>query len=223
LRISLADLAAHTSPDEVLGKDRATRLKNSIIRTSLAPLAAHASADGVFSKDSALALPGGSDGQSDLHPPSQQISDLCEEHLILGWRRGRWRRVLLFPHHTVDAADNEKQHESDDDEVDGDSDEGTVAHGGAGLLGSVVGRGLAGRGREPNEVVGEIEMMSLTSESTILPKATPMMTPMARSTTLPRIANFLNSWSIAASVLLSEYLQPHQLHKIRIAVEKTLE
>src|SRR6185312_10931618 len=36
-------------------------------------------------------------------------------------------------------------------------------------------------------------MMSLTSESTILPKAAPMITPTARSTTLPFIANFLNS------------------------------
>ena len=43
-------------------------------------------------------------------------------------------------------------------------------------------------------------MMSLTSESTILPKAAPMITPMARSTTLPRIANFLNSWSIVPSM-----------------------
>jgi hypothetical protein len=36
-------------------------------------------------------------------------------------------------------------------------------------------------------------MMSPTSESMILLKAAPMITPMARSTTLPRIANFLNS------------------------------
>ena len=33
-------------------------------------------------------------------------------------------------------------------------------------------------------------MMSFTSESMILLKAAPIMTPMARSTTLPRIANF---------------------------------
>src|SRR5277367_1171427 len=39
-------------------------------------------------------------------------------------------------------------------------------------------------------------MMSLTSELTIAPNAAPMMTPTARSTTLPRIANFLNSSSI---------------------------
>src|SRR6476620_7537178 len=36
-------------------------------------------------------------------------------------------------------------------------------------------------------------MMSLTSESTILPNAPPMMTPTARSTTLPLTANSLNS------------------------------
>src|SRR5437763_15344836 len=36
-------------------------------------------------------------------------------------------------------------------------------------------------------------MMSFTSESTILPKAAPMMTPTARSTTLPFNANSRNS------------------------------
>src|SRR5690606_32315008 len=39
---------------------------------------------------------------------------------------------------------------------------------------------------------------SPTSESTILPKAAPMITPMARSTTLPRNANCLNSLSMRA-------------------------
>ena len=34
---------------------------------------------------------------------------------------------------------------------------------------------------------------SFTSEPTILPKAAPITTPTARSTTLPRIANSLNS------------------------------
>src|SRR6476646_149615 len=42
-------------------------------------------------------------------------------------------------------------------------------------------------------------MMSVTSESTILPKAAPLITTMARSTTLPRNANFLNSWSMCIS------------------------
>src|SRR6187399_3064069 len=37
---------------------------------------------------------------------------------------------------------------------------------------------------------------SATSELTIAPNAAPMITPTARSTTLPRIANFLNSSSI---------------------------
>src|SRR5947207_527173 len=36
---------------------------------------------------------------------------------------------------------------------------------------------------------------SLTSEETILPNAAPMITPTARSTTLPRMANSLNSFS----------------------------
>ena len=36
-------------------------------------------------------------------------------------------------------------------------------------------------------------MMSLTSDVTILPKAAPMITPTAMSTTLPLMANSLNS------------------------------
>ena len=36
-------------------------------------------------------------------------------------------------------------------------------------------------------------MTSPTSEETILPKAAPMITPTARSTTLPFMANSLNS------------------------------
>src|SRR4029079_15926863 len=56
-------------------------------------------------------------------------------------------------------------------------------------------------------------MMSVTSESTILPKAAPMITPMARSTTLPRNANFLNSWSIVPS--LSGHAKPDQQSRYR--------
>src|SRR5215211_255826 len=52
-------------------------------------------------------------------------------------------------------------------------------------------------------------MMSLTIESMILPKAAPMMTPMARSTTLPRIANFLNSWSISTLRRLGTSTESH--------------
>src|SRR4051794_22191808 len=44
-------------------------------------------------------------------------------------------------------------------------------------------------------------MMSTTSELTIAPKAAPMITPMARLTTLPRNANFLNSSSMARPCL----------------------
>src|SRR5215831_4280058 len=39
-------------------------------------------------------------------------------------------------------------------------------------------------------------MMSPTSELTMAPNAAPMITPMARSTTLPRRANFLKSSSM---------------------------
>src|SRR5437660_11688729 len=44
-------------------------------------------------------------------------------------------------------------------------------------------------------------MISATRELTIAPNAAPMITPTARSTTLPRIANFLNSSSIGPSPL----------------------
>lgn len=39
---------------------------------------------------------------------------------------------------------------------------------------------------------------SLTRPSTILPNAAPMMTPIARSTTLPRMAKLRNSFSMAS-------------------------
>src|SRR5262249_58027559 len=41
--------------------------------------------------------------------------------------------------------------------------------------------------------------MSPTSELTMAPKAAPMITPIARSTALPRNANFLNSSSMRCS------------------------
>src|SRR4030081_2309340 len=46
--------------------------------------------------------------------------------------------------------------------------------------------------------------MSLTMEVTILPKAAPRTTPTARSTTLPRMANSLNSFSIPIDVPFSQ-------------------
>src|SRR5450631_3884997 len=47
-------------------------------------------------------------------------------------------------------------------------------------------------------------MMSPTSEFTIAPKAKPMMTPTARSTTLPFMANSRNSLSIQFPLFASE-------------------
>src|SRR5271170_247884 len=44
-------------------------------------------------------------------------------------------------------------------------------------------------------------MISPTSELTMAPKATPMMTPTARSTTLPFMANSRNSFSICKPFL----------------------
>ena len=48
-------------------------------------------------------------------------------------------------------------------------------------------------------------MMSLTMEDTILPKAPPMITATARSSTLPRRANSLNSLNMVF-ILLKNYL-----------------
>src|SRR5688572_27693869 len=42
-------------------------------------------------------------------------------------------------------------------------------------------------------------MMSFTREFTTPPKAAPIITPTARSRTLPRIANALNSWNMGTS------------------------
>src|SRR4051812_42409398 len=49
------------------------------------------------------------------------------------------------------------------------------------------------KSRPPTSVPTNGITMSLTSEATILPNAAPMMTPTARSTTLPFIANSRNS------------------------------
>src|SRR5690348_4654098 len=58
------------------------------------------------------------------------------------------------------------------------------------------------KSRPPNRRPTTGMMRSFTSESTILPNAAPMITPTARSTTLPRIANARNSLmnDISASV-----------------------
>ena len=47
---------------------------------------------------------------------------------------------------------------------------------------------------------------SFTSDATILPNAAPMMTPIARSSTLPRMMNFLNSENIVALLIGPVYL-----------------
>src|SRR5258708_6327315 len=53
-------------------------------------------------------------------------------------------------------------------------------------------------------------MMSPTSEVTMPPKAAPMMTPTARSTTLPFIANSRNSLSICSLFIFG--LANHKAH-----------
>jgi len=48
-------------------------------------------------------------------------------------------------------------------------------------------------------IIGVI--ISLTKELTTAPKAPPITTPTARSTTLPLIINFLNPWNIMFEVI----------------------
>src|ERR1700686_1716745 len=56
--------------------------------------------------------------------------------------------------------------------------------------------------------------ISPTSDWTMPPKAAPMMTPTARSTTLPRNANFLNSSSISPPVLPEQHFSRKMLELI---------
>src|SRR4029077_18981165 len=58
-------------------------------------------------------------------------------------------------------------------------------------------------------------MMSPTSELTIPPKAAPMITPTAKSTTLPRMANSLNSLSIFPLPLDFGQADPRSAHSER--------
>src|SRR5882757_7572847 len=55
---------------------------------------------------------------------------------------------------------------------------------------------------------------SATSDETMLPKAAPMITPTARSTTLPRNANFLNSSSKACPFVAALVDQPGVHHGV---------
>src|SRR5258707_11732185 len=58
-------------------------------------------------------------------------------------------------------------------------------------------------------------MTSPTSELTMVPKAAPMITPTARSMTLPRMANFLKSSSIARSPGIVATRTPSVYHRSR--------
>src|ERR1035438_1556061 len=59
-----------------------------------------------------------------------------------------------------------------------------------------------------NRPIGGIKMSS-TNDDTIFPNAAPIATPTARSITLPRIANSLNSLSISFSLRFSSLILHH--------------
>ena len=58
--------------------------------------------------------------------------------------------------------------------------------------------------------------MSSTSDLTMVEKAAPMMMPTAMSTTLPRRANSLNSFSIAAPPWISAQLQVTTMPRLNV-------
>src|SRR3974390_2618433 len=65
-------------------------------------------------------------------------------------------------------------------------------------------------------------MMSPTSEFTMAPKAAPMITPIARSTTLPRIANFLKSSNTRPSRCCGSVDQAGMPHRVAYLALRSL-
>ena len=113
----------------------------------------------------------------------------------LGGGLGR-RRCLL---HAVHGLDNQEDHQGDDHKIDDGVQEDSIVDGGAPAACATASEGYGCPSSEMNRSekltppssrpIGGM-MMSLTNEDIILPNAPPMMTPTARSTTLPRQREF---------------------------------
>ena len=105
----------------------------------------------------------------------QQVADFGQQLYVGGWsRRSRGRFGLFLPVESVDQLDEQEDCKSDDDEVESRLKKIPVVN---------------RHGRDDFARCGCLA----TSEETILPKAAPITTPTARSITLPRMANCLNS------------------------------
>src|SRR5690606_28459415 len=120
---------------------------------------------------------------------------------LLGFR---FLLLLLPVGQAVDLADQQKQRKGHDEKVDHVIDKDAVIEGRCPrFFGCGQGTELPDRSMNrleksicpSNNPMGGIRM-SLTKEVTILLKAAPITTPTARSTTLPRMANALNSFSV---------------------------
>src|SRR5205823_3040918 len=125
--------------------------------------------------------------------------------VLRNWRGGRRRPLQL-----VHRFDHEKNADRDDDEVDHERDKISVVPSPAPALAASAGvlkepppgaalrmRNLLEKSRPPVSKPTGGMRMSLTSELMIPPKAAPIITPTARSTAFPLIANSLNSFHIA--------------------------
>jgi hypothetical protein len=129
----------------------------------------------------------------------QQIPDFRKQ-LLFSRRtnRRRWRRLL----EAIDLLDHQEQAKSNNQKFDHRLYKHSIGKNRDSFVGSLLQRRYL-LAIQNNEQVGKIDLpkdqarigikMLLTKEDTILPNAAPMMTPMARSITLPLNANSLNS------------------------------
>ena len=126
----------------------------------------------------------------------RSVADLRQQHRLGRRRRGRGLFLLL---QRVHGLHDEEDGERDDREVDDRLDEGAVLpqHRGVSPSAAFSATASALKFTPPSSMPSGGISTSLTNEVTILPNAAPITTPTARSTTLPRIANFLNSSSRA--------------------------
>jgi hypothetical protein len=132
----------------------------------------------------------------------QGVTDFLKQHFLA--RRWRWcRRLSLQLLQLIDSLHNTKHRPGDDQKVDNDCDEFAKRQHGSLFPGFRKGCGSDGL-RQSEEIVRKSTppviaptigmMMSLTSESTILEKAAPTTTAIARSRALPFMAKSRNSF-----------------------------
>jgi hypothetical protein len=114
--------------------------------------------------------------------------------------------------------DHEKDDKCDNQEIDHDVDEDPILDERRSCL-LCIGEAGVGCRRQVDVEVAKVDLtkeqamggmrISLTKEDTILPKA-PMMTATARSSTLPRMTNALNSLSIETPPFVEQHSTTHE-------------